>query len=137
MSMSRRSWASRRWLSLPLVIALSLSWALGVQASLCAPGMDSGMEMSRRAEITGGTQDAHAAHARADHCTSILSDSEESQTTCPFAINGVGPCGTTAPAPARRVVSLPESTSELAAIVSEPTAHTNPFALIQVPPPRA
>lgn len=137
MSMSPRSWASRRWLALPLLTGLSLSWALGARASLCAPGMDTGMEMSMPTEPSGGGQDTRAAHDRGTHCMTAPSNNEDNQTTCPFAINGTGPCGTTVPAPAVLVRTVPQALPSQFSLVSYPTRHPDPFTQVHLPPPRA
>ncbi len=127
----------RRLMALPQLAALTLSFGLAFEASLCPPGMDTGMEMSMPMGAGLSTGSDRFAGQQADlHCVFSASTDQDGRTTCPFAVGGVGPCGTTMPTPGVGLaVPSPIIVSGMR-LVSNPHTHTDPFTPIQLPPPR-
>ena len=137
-----RSTAVRRLKALPQIAALLLSLGLGFQASLCPPGMDMGMDMDEEMSMPAGvlslaTVDPAVRHQAGLHCVFAASYNEDGQTTCPFALNGTGPCGTTVPAAAVLVWMPPQVLASQLSLVSNPSGHTDPYTQVTLPPPRA
>jgi hypothetical protein len=131
----------RRSVALPQVLALVLSLGLGVRSSLCPPGMDMGMEMDMNMSMPAGgssdmADDSAMGHEAGRHCGSAGSVDDDGRTTCPFALGGIGPCGTTVPAPGLAMVGPTPVFSEGFASVTEPSGHIDPSAQVNLPPPR-
>ena len=138
---SRRT-AIHRLKVLPQIAALLLSVGLGFQASLCPPGMDMGMDMDKEMSMPAGalspaTVDSAVGHQAGLHCVFAASNNEDGQATCPFALNGSGPCGTTVSASAAVICMPLRVASSQFSLVSNPSGHTDPFRQVNLPPPRA
>lgn len=128
----------RRSMALPQLAALLLSLGLGFQASLCPPGMDMGMEMSMPGgDVSGTTGDQSMGHRAGLHCVFDGSTNEDGRATCPFAVGGIGPCGTTVPAAGVLVATPAPVLSSGFSLVSDPSGHTDPLTQVLLPPPRA
>ena len=134
----------RRLKAAPQLAALGLSLAVGFQASLCPPGMDMGMEMSAGMDMAGPAADlpmpgaARAQrHAAGLHCVFGSSMDGDGRPTCPFAVGGIGPCGTTPPIPG--VMTTPPTLAVLHKVQGERGSlrHVDPFRQVHHPPPRA
>ena len=123
--------AVRRLRSVFLLTALLLSVGLGVQSSLCPPGMDMGSEMEM------GMGDGPAGEPAGPHCPFGASTDGDGGATCPFAVGGVGPCGTAAPVPAIAALTTPSAfVVEIPRVAGAP-APLELFQRVHSPPPRA
>ncbi len=107
--------------------ALAVSLGVGVVVSQCPPGMDMGMDMSLATDA--------APHGPGD-CHFAGSMNDEGDTSCPLAVGGIGPCGTSAVASSDPVMSLAITPPARFAEVSHETGYSDGFRAIHLPPPR-
>ena len=113
---------ARRLHASVLLLALLIAQGAGFEASLCPPGMETGMDMGR---------------ASSTHCTVSTGVDDSGRTTCPFAVAGIGHCGTGAPVPtAATAVSIPLRASR-AQPIEAPVGRPDHSISTPVPPPRA
>jgi len=141
-----RSRAARRATGAGLFATWMLALSLGFGVSLCPPGMDMGSDMAM-----GGMMNMRMDMAEGPGMTSIdpsrtptpsgpqcpFAGDEDGGHGCPFALDGVGPCGTTASAPAGVVVGAIQAPSTLEALVRALTVYSDIPTAVQLPPPRA
>jgi hypothetical protein len=128
----------RRVVALPQLTALLLSLGLGFEVSACPPGMDMGMEMPMPMDAASRTTlENGPGEDRAMDCPFGGSLDAQGRTTCPLAVGGIGPCGTSAPAPAELVTVGPPLLPSVFTDVSTTSAHADFSVTIQLPPPRA
>jgi hypothetical protein len=134
--MSRSPTRVHRLLALPQLTALLLSLGLAFEVSVCPLGMDMGMEMPPAMDATGQTGIGPGAGSGMD-CPFMGSLDDEGQQGCPLAVGGIGPCGTSAPAPTELVTAPRSSPLSAVAYVSATSGHADFSETIQLPPPRA
>ena len=128
----------RRVIALPQLTALLLSLGLGFELSACPPGMDMGMEMSMSMDAASRTTLEHGpGEDRAMDCPFGGSLDAQGRTTCPLAVGGIGPCGTSASAPAELVTAGRPLPLSVFTYVSATSGHADFSKTIQLPPPRA
>ncbi len=128
----------RRVVALPQLTALLLSLGLGFELSACPPGMDMGMEMPMPINAASRATLEHGpGEDRAMDCPFGGSLDAQGRTTCPLAVGGIGPCGTSAPAPAELVTAGPPLLPSVFTYVSTISGHADFSQTIQLPPPRA
>ena len=112
-------------MALPQLAALALSLGIGLEVSLCPPGMDMGMDMAAQ-ETTHGPMDCPFASTGGEHGMS-----------CALAVGGIGPCGTSAAAPPTPTVMPTVFPAQNLVETSVLTGHTDVPRTIKLPPPRA
>jgi len=119
-----------------LLSSLFVSLGLGYEVSLCPPGMDMGTDMA-----TGGSMGAGSAQPASpvdgSHCRFSGSTNDDGRSACPLAVGGIGPCGTTVPAPALSFEASSRVFSSGLALVSDPPGHEDAATRVPLPPPRA
>lgn len=130
-----RTASVRRLTALIQVAALMLSLGLQFGVSLCPPGMDMGMDMDMSIVVEGGDDTGH--HDDGSACPFAGSPNEDGRTTCPFAVGGVGPCGTTVPAPSAMIASVALAGSSQLFTIARVSGHKDVIPKLQLPPPRA
>ena len=135
----RRSTARVRHLfALPQLAALLLSLGLELEVSLCPPGMHMGMEMPMSADARFPETVQHGpGEDRGMDCPFDGSLDDERRATCPLAVGGIGPCGTSAPAPGGLVAAPRQIPLSELAYVSGTSGHADFSESVQLPPPRA
>ncbi len=128
----------RRLVALPQLTALLLSLGLGFEVSVCPPGMDMGMEMPMPMDAASRTAlEQGPGEDQGMDCPFSGSLDDEGRASCPLAVGGVGPCGTSAPAPTELATAPREIPLSVFAYVSATSAYADFFKTVQLPPPRA
>lgn len=118
---------TRSLMALPQLAALPLSLAVGHEVALCPPGMDMGMEMSVASEAGGpGHMD----------CPFSGSLDEEGDMSCPLAVGGAGPCGTSVGVANTHSTTLPIDLAVRVAALPRDSGRYEWFRPILLPPPR-
>lgn len=118
---------TRGLMALPQLAALALSLGIGLEVSLCPPGMDMGMSMDMSAqETTQGPMD----------CPFAATDGEHGMS-CALAVGGIGPCGTSAAAPTTPTIMPTVFPAKHFVETSVLTGHADVPRTIKLPPPRA
>jgi hypothetical protein len=119
---------TRRLLGLLQLAGVLVSLGVGLQVSRCPPGMDSGMDMPMTAD---------AGDAGHQECPFMGSPNEQGDMSCPLAVGGIGPCGTSSVAPARQIVDQFLGAPSMFIETPRDSGRSDGFRAIHLPPPRA
>ncbi len=130
----------RRIVALPQFTALLLSLGLAIEVSVCPPGMDMGMEMPMPMPMDARSRTALERGPGEDQgmdCLFSGSLDDEGRASCPLAVGGIGPCGTSALAPTELVTAGRPLPLSVFTYVSATSGHADFSETVQLPPPRA
>jgi hypothetical protein len=133
----RPALAARRLSALPQIAAWLLSLGFGFEVSACPPGMDMGMDMPMSLQVAPAMGDDHGGMGSGMDCPFGGSMDDEGRAGCPFAVGGIGPCGTSTTAPAALATDIRSMPLAVFGYVSAVSEHTDFFESVRHPPPRA
>lgn len=126
---SSRSLERRRYAVLLLGL-LVMSIVTNFEASLCMPGMAMGDDAPMGSMVM---EDAASGGA---HCGTLVGTSDDGTPLCPFAVGGVGPCGTAPPVPVQATYLTVVGSESTAQPTLGPTQISRGVFRVPTPPPR-